>query len=330
MHQSGICVDDALKQKFSTFSADPNSLFLKVIIDDDNFVAQEAHVGKESSREEDFAKLQNVLEEKTPCYCLLRVSESKFVVAFYVPDNAPVRAKMVYASSTSSLKSGLGGSYFAEDWALSEKSECTVDNYEHSIKDEVEVLKSGNERLNEKTAYEVATMLSDTKVSAIVGIPIKIHDDTIAALKSIKDGSVTTAVLTLDPVTEVLNCEAPNNASVSEWTFPPKEPRYFVHNYKHEKDGEQKSKLIFVYYCPNSAIPKLKMFYSTIKSNIVTLFGKLEISDVLNYECNAADECTDELLMKEIYPPPVENRSFKKPTSRGRGKAKMTAKFSAS
>lgn len=325
MHGSGITADDALKAEFAGFEGDEKAFSLKVEIKNDNFVSG-GRISSAGDLDKDFEALQASLVEKTPCYTILRVpGQQKFVVCFFVPDNSPVRQKMVYASSTGALKAGLGGAKFTDDWAVATIAECTRAEYETSIADQTHLVRSGDERMNAETAYEVSAMLDEEKVSAIVGVPIKISDPVLEALKAIKAGEKQTTVLILDAKTETLNCEPPTDAKIADLDFPEKEPRYFVHNFKHTKDGEEKTKLVFVYYCPGRSPPKLKMFYSTVKSNIVTVFKNMDITDFLNFECNEKAECTEELLMTEIYPPVVQSKAFKKPTARGgRSKARPT------
>lgn len=135
--------------------------------------------------------------------------------------------------------------------------------------------------------------------------------------------------LILDLKSEVLGSAPPSNQSISELVYPENEPRYFVHNYTHTHGGEQKSKFVFIYYCPGIAPPRSKMFYSTCKSNIIKLFKTLDITDFHNLECNAADEVSEAAILEELYPKKTEDKSFKKPTARGRGRAKFAGKFQA-
>lgn len=329
MHGSGIAVDDALRSAFRAFEENDSQLGLTVKIVDDNFVAA-GTLSKAGTMEQDFQAIQDSLVAKTPVYVIMRVAnQKKFLPVFYVPDNSPVRQKMVYASSTAALKSGLGGEKFAVDWSVSTKDECTAAGYEHDMADHTHLVKSGDERMNAETAYECSTMLGDSQVSAIVGVPIKIADPALEAIKAIRDSKRKTAVLILDPATEILSVESVSDASVAEFAFPEREPRYYVHMMAHEHKGEAKNRIIFVYYCPNKAAPKLKMFYSTVKAHLLKVFASLDINDAYNYECDSPDECTEQTLLDELYPPEVKSKAFKKPPARGRGKAKIS-KFSAS
>lgn len=324
MHQSGITVSEGLKADFNAACEDADSLFIKIEIKDDDFV-KTAQGNKTGSAEGDFAAVQDALEDKAPCYVLMK-DGAKWCVVFYVPEGSIVRMKMVYASSTSSLKSGLGGAFFNDDFPISDKDECTLPEFTQARSDVTENVMTPDEKMNRDTHYEASHTIGASEVKQIVGIPIKIADSVLAALAEIKAATKQTVELVLDPATEILGCCDPTDLALGEWSFPDKEPRYYIHNYVHEHGGESKTKLVFVYYCPTNSPPKLKMFYSTVKASIVKLLNSQEMEGYCNVECDSRDECTNEVIMNEIYPKAAADKTFKKPTARGRGRAKV-AKF---
>jgi len=58
-------------------------------------------------------------------------------------------------------------------------------------------------------------------------------------------------------------------------------PRFVVHSFAHEQNGESKTTNMLIYYCPGKAKPKNKMFYSTAKSSVIAIFSKYgEIKNV--------------------------------------------------
>jgi twinfilin-like protein len=248
----------------------------------------------------------------------------------YIPNASPVRSKMVYASSKAALKSGLGNDKFVHDYNVTTKEEITIDDYAGSLKGVgQEVVMSSDERMYHETRHEHSQGSSEGKVSAIVGVPIKVADSTLEALKGIKSGKHATVELIIDPNTETLSSATPNNTPLGSLKYPEREPRYFVHSFQHTHDGQSQTKLLFIYYCPNKAIPKLKMLYSTCKANIIKIFESLAITDVHNLEANEPDELTEELVLADIHPAAAEDRGFKKIAARGRGQAKKPAKFNA-
>lgn len=322
--QSGITTNEQLAESFSSKS---NCLFVKIEIQNDTFVIT-GEGQKTSSSQDDFASINAVLEKKAPAYVLYRISEKDWLCISYIPDGSPVRLKMIYASSKSALKQGLGNSkFFKEDWAISDNSECNDAEYQrHMLGVSREVAMSYDERMHSETVHQTSHTSGESRVSAIVGIPIKVADSVIDALNGIKNGQHDTVELIVDPVSEILNNATPNNAKLQDLPYPEKEPRFFVHNFSHQNDGEMKKKLILIYFCPSKAIPKHKMLYSTCKANIIKLLKNLEIDDFNNFETDVAGELTDEIVLQDIYPKVAEDKSFKKPSARGRGKQTL-AKF---
>lgn len=327
MHSSGILVTEELQKAFQANDEDPECLTMNIQIVDDAFT-KISQANKTSSQTDDWTAVTASMADSTPAYVLMRTSTGKWMVILYIPDTSPVRMKMVYAASKASLKSGFGAAKFIADYPISTKSEATLEEYQKSTGCQKEVVMSFEEKLKIETHYEAAHAMSDMQASTIVGIPIKIADNTMVALKGIQDGTVTTVELILDGTTEILGSADPSTASFAEFVFPAKEPRYFVTNYKHEHEGEEKNKVVLVYYCPGNAPPKLKMFYSTCKANVIKIFANIGITSFTNLECDCAEECTEDLVRGEIYPKAAADTSFKKPVARGRGK-RTVAKFKA-
>jgi len=329
--QSGITPSKSLQDEFHTLSKDTGLLFVKMEIQNDTF-AKTGQGRKTGSKGGDFGAIKGCLEDKTPAYVLFRTAEddNKWACLCYIPNGAPVRSKMVYASSKAALKAGLGNDKFVQDYNVTTKDEISVDDYAGSLKGVgKESVMSADERMYQETRHEHSAGTSEGKVSAIVGVPIKVADSTLDALRGIKNGQYATVELIIDPNTETLGSSAPNNTPLSSFKYPTNEPRYFVHQFKHNYNGESQTTLVFIYYCPNKAIPKLKMLYSSCKANIVKIFESLSITDVHNLEANEPDELTDEVVIADIHPAAAEDRSFKKITAKGRGPARKPAKFNA-
>lgn len=325
--QSGITPSREILERFTTLAQDHNSLFVKLEIKDATFViAGEGQ--KKSSVEEDFASMQAVLEKNCPSYVLYKASDHEWTCITYIPDGSPVRLKMIYASSKAALKQGLGDSKFSkEDYAISDASECSAAEFKKQMAGSSrEISMSSDERMHKETIHQASNVSGESRVSAIVGIPIKVADSVIDALNGIKNGAHDTVELIIDPTTETLSNANPDNTRLVDLAYPQKEPRFFVHNFSHSNGGEPAKKLLFIYYCPNKAIPKHKMLYSTCKANIIKLFHNLQIEDFHNLEANEPDELSEEEVLKDLYPKAVDDRAFKKPSARGRGKQTI-AKF---
>lgn len=317
MHQSGITVDNELKEAFK--GCDEEATWMHMTIEDDQFkfVASGAVDGDDEAK---WAAVQGNLTERTPGYHFVKSSGQWLMIPF-IPDNSQVRLKMLFASSSASLKQGLGNPRFATpDFKINMIDECTWANYQKQTKGEVDVM-TYEEKMSMQSEYDSAAMMGTGQTAVIAGIPIKIDDAAVDAIKGLKEGKHSSVELILDGQTEVMGVGACKDMSVEDLvgSFPPKEPRYFLHNHAHkDKEGGDKTTLVFVYYCPMSSAPKLKMFYSTCKAHILTCLNALEFDKPINLECDSPAECTEERIMKEIYPPAAVNTTFAKPKARGR------------
>jgi len=326
--QSGITPSKGLQDDFNNSAKDTSLLFVKIEIQNDSFV-KTGSGKKTGSKEGDFNAIKGSLEEKQPAYVLFRAAdEGKWVCLSYIPNSAVVRSKMVYASSKAALKSGLGSDRFVQDYPVTTKDEVSLADWSASLKGVgQEALYTPEERQYQETRHEHSAGTSEGKVTAIVGVPIKVADGALAALKSIKSGQAKTVELIIDPSTETLGNSPANNTPLGSLKYPEKEPRFFVHSFAHKHEGENVTTLLFIYYCPNNAVPKLKMLYSTCKAHILKIFESLAITEYHNLEANEPSELTEELVLADIHPAAAEDRSFKKVAARGRGQAKKPPKF---
>lgn len=69
------------------------------------------------------SQLSSVLKPQTPLYLLLRRDDSSLVAVTYIPTNAPVRAKTLFASTRSTLVRELGSEKFATSVFATEEDE---------------------------------------------------------------------------------------------------------------------------------------------------------------------------------------------------------------
>lgn len=327
--QSGISPSATLQSEFQATAKNSNILFVKFEIQNDTFV-KTGEGNSTGSLASDLKAIQSVLVDKQPSYVVFRLEENKWCCICFIPNDSPVRLKMIYASSKAALKVGLGSDKFGEDFNISDKNECTVEDFSASAKGVgKDVVMSADERMYHETRHEHSAGTSEGKVSAIVGIPIKIADATIEALKGIASGSVSSLELVIDAASETLGNAPITNDKLSALKLPEKEPRFFVVAFNYFHDGANKNKLLLIYYCPNKAIPKLKMLYSTSKANVIKIFDTLNIKDFHNLEVNEASELAEDVVIADIHPPTTNDRGFAKPKAAGRGKAKLATKFNA-
>ena len=119
---SGIRPSDELLAAFAKAKdVDSNVRFLKVQIE--GFAMAVTHTESvEGSAESDFAAVSAVLEDEIPCYILFKLDGARegWLLANWVPENAKVRQKMLYASSSMTLKKELGAGAIAAEISAAE------------------------------------------------------------------------------------------------------------------------------------------------------------------------------------------------------------------
>jgi len=260
--------------------------------------------------------------------------ESKWIMILYVPEVALVRDKMVFASSVSALKDGLGSSHFVTDFSISTTKECTYEEYQHGIKEIAEKdVMTIQEQLKHDAQNESVLSMGESKVSAMIDIPIKVSDEANQSMDKLVRGTVDTVIYRMNPDTEVLEVDTSGNLKIEGITakFPKAEPRFVIHNFAHEYEGHKVKSFVFFYFCPNVAKPRLKMMYSSCKSIVIKLALGSNIDLKKNLEASEPDELTPTVVLTELYPKKDEKVAFKKPTAGGaKGKARFRGtKFNA-
>jgi len=322
MHQSGITVSEELKKAFVAAQEDRSCLFLKIAIESETF--KKTATGKATgSRKSDFDAVRGVLEERKPCYVLMRSQqEGKWVLILYVPELSFVRDKMVFASSLSSLRDGLGASSFANDYSISSPKECSLEEYEHGNQEVHEkAVMTIQEQLRHDAQNESAMSMGEAKVSAMLDIPINVSDEAKQSMEKLKNGSADSVLFRMNPDTEVLEVDSAGNMKIDGITakFPKSEPRFVIHNFAHEHDGQKAKSFVFFYFCPDVAKPRLKMMYSSCKGVVIKLALACGIDLKKNLEASEPNEITPAVVLTELYPKKDEKVAFKKPTAGGKG-----------
>jgi twinfilin-like protein len=286
------------------------------------------------SLEADFAQGASMLDERGACYLLLR-KDGKWMTVLYVPESTPVKDKMLYASSRSGLKEGLGGALFVEDFFISERAECTLANFESSKAGGSgqshtghldESLLTFDERAKLSAVRESAKAVQSVKAAAIAEIPIKVRESAPQALNDFQSGKVNAVTLTLESKSEVLEETREENATFAALAakLPEKSPVFLLLRFV----AHEKKPVVFYYYCPDSAPPREKMLYSSAKSMVVKVVEQHQISIDKNLEITDAKELSEAELRAELNPQQAASKAFAKPKPAA-GRGRPQAKFSA-
>jgi hypothetical protein len=230
---------------------------------------------------------------------------------------------MVYASSIAELQRGFGQAKFVpvSIYRISEGPECTWEAYAKTLQniDKSELMTS-EELMAQEARHDSVNAVGGSKVSAIVGMPVKVQDGATGFIEQVKNGELTTLILQLNNETEVLERADSGDYTLEEIAkkMTRQEPRFIIHNFRHSNEGKEIVATIFIYYCPDGAKPRLKMFYSSCKNVVQHIVTNTGITVAKSLETSEPSEVTPASVLTELYPQQVAKAGFKKPVSKGR------------
>jgi len=246
---------------------------------------------------------------------------------------------MVYASSVSALKEGLGSNLFSQsDYSISTLAECTADGLEQAMKvftkDEILTL---NETAKQEAKDQSSKEAQATKQQAMADIPLVVDDDANKEIAKLKEGKIDLVVLAIDGKTEVLHHKGSaqkitvDEIAKSSTHLPSNEARYLLYRYAHSFEEKEHTPVVFLYYRPENSSLKSKMTYSAMKQNVARIIEKIGIEIAKSYEFSEPSELAASVLLQELYPKSSEKKAFTKPRKPGKGAGGLVGgtKFSA-
>eukprot|EP00808_Paulinella_micropora_P026286 g33878.t1 len=327
MAKSGLKVPAELLASFKKFSdAESKTRWCAVTIEGEEYKL----ISSGEDPGDNWENIAKACPEDQPLYFFLRV-DKKWLMIFWCPDSAAVRQRMMFSSSMAGLRSGFPGVEWHEpNFRCSLVKEVTKKHWKESVKDvDEQELMTYEEILKKEAAADSIAVgaLSESKVSAIVGLPIKVDDAAMAAVKGFMEGG-DNLVFSMNGETETLCLVTHNNDTLEDTskTLVDDEPRFILHDFAHEKGEEQAKALVFIYYCPENAKPRKKMFYSSCKSVVMNLLQNNGIEVQKSIECSEPSEVSHAAVLDELYPKKAVKETFAKPTRKGGGKKPMPVK----
>ncbi|GAA5879483.1 hypothetical protein JCM1840_003424 [Sporobolomyces johnsonii] len=233
----------------------------------------------EKALERDFAlfNAEGAVEDNVPAYYLVRLAStptSAWLFISYVPDAAPVRSKMLYASTRATLVRSLGDSRFETSIFATGKADLTYTSYlSHLTHDAASApLTAREQEMAAIRAAEAATAEQDgddpraqqgrsmifgtneTKGGAKDALPWT--DEAKEAVKGLKEEGGRNVEIDVGKEQVVLAETQP-----TDLTLPPSSPCYFF--YRHPAG------IVLIYSCPPSSPIKSRLVYS---STVLTFY----------------------------------------------------------
>ena len=199
-HQSGIRASDALVKLFHEAASTDKIRLIKVSVDGEEMVAADC-VETKGAFDDDFARVSGLLDPRTPCVVLVRLDSSqseggveiaKWMSCTYVPDAAPVRLKMLTASSRATLLKDLGDSKFIESIHGTVPSDFTLAAFHTHVQSKTaSVLSDSEKRTAAMKRTEVGEdIAASSRRAHVAGLDLRISPDLEAALLKFEGDSV--------------------------------------------------------------------------------------------------------------------------------------------
>jgi len=330
-----VSVSPALSNQFGELLRNGGARILKVIIENEQTLTPVTTVAGTGNWEKDFDLTKQLLDTKVPCYLLFRTDEKnaqglyQFYILRHVPDNAPVRAKMLSSSTISTLKSTLGSNYFVDDIFGT-----SADDF--SAKGFADYLKHKNasaplSAMEELTAEEIERGVfaggAGTSSAYAHGVAFPVDDAVLNALDSLKNGQCNYVQVGVNVDSErIIHIES-DTITIDDCKskIPLNEPRFHFFNWEHEHEGENVSSIIFCYSCvltgakgQISAPVKQRMLYSTSKANVVSVAESRGLQIASRLEVNSVDEFSAAEILPVLHPAKAETKkTFTKPKPQG-------------
>lgn len=167
--QSGITISSQLNDAYKNLSTN-SALIIKISSDSTELIPDQIITGSDNttSTTKDITILEPIFEKLTnqisqefphPSYIVISYNSNQYFISF-IPDIAPIKQKMLYASTKNSLITSLGGNKLIKKFAWTELDELTLNYFLKSIDDDQgsNIKKEKEEELNSLLTEDEITL----------------------------------------------------------------------------------------------------------------------------------------------------------------------------
>ncbi|KAM0789154.1 hypothetical protein ACM66B_000005 [Microbotryomycetes sp. NB124-2] len=310
--QSGIQPSQDLLESWTEAVSSPDTRLLKLKIVDEHVVLDSKWPAA-GPFAQDFELLgdDKVVTANEPAYYLVRLDttpDSQWIFYSFVPDEAHVRSKMLYASSRNTCSRALGNQRFAANLFATSKSDLTYKAYmaheSHEAaanpmserEKEMAEIKAAEAKERREGTFENQTgvgrsMLDSGSAAGGAGNALGLpwSDEARALVEKVAALDASMAQFEIKKETIVPTLEQPLSLTV-----PTNVPSYTLYR--------QTSGTVFIYCCPSTSPVKSRLLYSSSTSAAVAQAKALGVDIVKKLETSDPDEITDEYIAQELGP----------------------------
>ncbi|PNY21911.1 Twinfilin-2 [Tolypocladium capitatum] len=333
--QSGISASRELQAWFNSLQESTSTFALVVAIEHESLVPVTTLPSSSSSFGENLAGLKPHLKPNVALYFVLRRYDvaPPLVAVTYVPDAAPVRQKMLFASTRLTLVRELGTEHFRESIFVTTPEELSESGFEkHDAHAQMDAPLTEEERtLGEvkRAEQEAGSGTGTREIHLSKSLSMPVAEDAIAAMREVgQDGGrvVTMLAQKINPETEVVELvpESPTPSSIGELSraISAAEPRFTFYRFTHTHDGAEQSPLLFFYTCPATAgnrSIKSRMMYPLMKRAVLDVADKeAGLRLAKRFEVEEPSEITEQSVLDDLHPKVAARQGFSRPKRPGR------------
>lgn len=232
--------------------------------------------------------VEPIVEENTPCFIFFR-SDTKSSIGYewllisYIPDNAAIRQKMLYASTKATMKKEFGSPHIKEEYHATSQRETSLYSYKKHKKamSAPAPLTQREEEMLEIRRNEVQTEINTESRQTTLHSAIKLCSLTEAAEAAIRDtvrGTYNYLQFKIDLKDENIHLVKAINVDIEKLPkeIPDDEARYHIYLFKHTHEGDYLESYVFIYSMPGYKCPvKERMMYSTCKASFILRINEL-------------------------------------------------------
>lgn len=166
--QSGITISSQLNDAYKNLSTN-SALIIKISSDSTELIPNQIITGSDNTTsttkditilEPIFEKLINQISQEFPhpSYIVISYNSNQYFISF-IPDIAPIKQKMLYASTKNSLITSLGGNKLIKKFAWTELDELTLNYFIKSIDDDQ------GSNIKKKEEEELNSLLTEDEIT---------------------------------------------------------------------------------------------------------------------------------------------------------------------
>jgi len=338
-HQTGITANEELMAFFGKCRDGVIRVFRISIINEE--LALNDFENTRSDWEEDYHTLiPKLIDVKHASYLLFRLDsrnsqgyEWSFIT--WIPEDAPVREKMMYASTKATLKSQFGSGQIKEELLGTAFEDITLKGYYKQKRNDAAPapLTQAEEELAMVKKTETNAHISiDSKHQTLSGVAFPVSDSALKAINDFQRTKHNYVQLSIDLVNELVNLERSETTVIGQLAskIPEDHGRYHLFRFPHSHEGDYLESIVFIYSMPGYACSiRERMLYSSVKGPITDLIEtKLLIPIDKKVEIDTGKELTEDFLMDELHPKKnIYQPKFQKPKGPpNRGARRLTTK----